>query len=96
MMKSMRTTVDLPEGVLRKVKQLALDTDRKFNDVIVDALLRDLNRHQTDGPKPKLSQLPIAQNGGGLLPGVPMESNAEMQDFMDKIALESGGIEKLR
>lgn len=47
----MRTTVDLPEALLREIKQRAAREGRKLKDVVADLLAASLSPAATSGPE---------------------------------------------
>jgi plasmid stability protein len=46
----MRTTVDLPDDLMRDIKVRAARENRKLKDAITDLLRRGLSRKATEGP----------------------------------------------
>jgi predicted transcriptional regulator len=76
-----RTTVRLPETLMREVKRLAADTDRTITRVIEDALHEALARRASAGRRSR-ARLP-ADGAGGLRPGVDLVDSTSLLDLMD-------------
>jgi hypothetical protein len=77
----MRTTIRLDDDLLREAKAYAAATDRTLTRVIEDALREVLIRRRQAARRPKV-ELPT-DGGGGLQPGVNLDSNAALWDLMD-------------
>ncbi|MDF2780723.1 MAG: transcriptional regulator, CopG family [Geminicoccaceae bacterium] len=77
----MRTTIRLDDDLLREAKAYAAATDRTLTRVIEDALREVLIRRRQAAGRPKV-ELPT-DGGGGLQPGVNLDSNAALWDLMD-------------
>ena len=76
----MRTTVRLPDSLLRQAKRRAADTGKTLTALIEDGLRAILSRPpigETRGP-----DLP-STGAGGLRPGVDLDSSAALYDLMD-------------
>jgi hypothetical protein len=76
----MRTTIDLDDELLRKIKSVAARSGRSMNDVVGDAL-RDLlfrreERSRPERPMPRFK-------GGPPRPGVDVNSWASLLDLED-------------
>ena len=83
MTRRMRTTVRLDDRVFRDAKAHAAKVGRTLGDVFADALrayLGGLGRVR----RRRRVRLPTV-TGNGLQPGVNLDSNAELLDFMDGI-----------
>jgi hypothetical protein len=90
MIEDMRTTVDIPESLLRQAKALANERGERLSDVVTDSLRVTLNGK---GAKPAKEPFRIEPIGtGGLRPGVDLSSNAKMWDLLD----EGVPLDKLR
>lgn len=82
----MRTTVRLPEELLREAKRVAAETDRSLTRVIEDALRAAFARRRTAaGAEPV--DLPT-HAGGGLLAGVDLDDSAALLDLMEGPGLD--------
>lgn len=79
----MRTTITLPDALLRQLKTRASQTGRTLNAVVEDAVRAALLRRNTvDGVPPVV--LPTFR-GNGLRPGVDLDDSAALLDLMDAI-----------
>ncbi|HUP01115.1 MAG TPA: ribbon-helix-helix protein, CopG family [Gemmatimonadota bacterium] len=82
----MRTTVRLPDELMRQIKHLATETDRTFTRVIEDALREVLARHrkrETSDPPIEPAELPTFR-GTGPAPGVDLDDRAALLDLMEE------------
>ena len=78
----MRTTVQLPDDLLKAAKRHAVDTGRTLTAVIEDALRATLaGARAQGGPEPV--DLPT-YGSGGVLPGVDLDDAAALLDLMDE------------
>ncbi len=85
-----RTTVRLPEPLMRDLKRVAAETDRSMAAVIEDAVREHLARSRDVQDEPPVEILTFGR--GGLLPGVDIDRTADLLDRMD----EGQPIDKLR
>jgi Arc/MetJ-type ribon-helix-helix transcriptional regulator len=76
-----RTTVRLPETLMREVKRLAVESDRTITEVIEEAL-RDLLTRRHAEPDQRRVRLPT-DGSGGMRPGVDLADRATFLDIMD-------------
>ena len=76
-----RTTIRLPEDLIRAVKRLAVETDRTMTRVIEDALREALTRRDRP-PDRREVHLPTFP-GGGVRPGVDLDDTAALLDLME-------------
>lgn len=77
----MRTTVRLPDELLKAAKRRAVETGRTLTDVIEDALRAALAREDAEaGGEPV--RLPTF-GSGGTLPGVDLDDTAALLDVME-------------
>ena len=77
----MRTTIRLPDDLLREAKRRAAETHRSLTAVIEDALREALARR----PEPRRQRrvrLPTFA-GDGLLPGAHLEDSADLLELME-------------
>lgn len=77
----MRTTVRLPDDLMRQVKRHAADTGRTMTQVIEDALRAAVGRRATSrehGP----FRFPT-YGKGGVRPGVDLDNSAALLDLME-------------
>jgi hypothetical protein len=76
----MRTTIDLPDDVLREAKERAARSQRSLSEVVVDALRMTFAR--TAEAKRKPVRLKTV-GGSGLQPGVDLDDSAALLDLME-------------
>ena len=79
----MRTTVRLPDDLMRQVKRLAAETDRTLTQVIEDSLREVLARARRPVPSQERFSMPTF-HGTGLAPGVDIDDTAALLDLMDE------------
>jgi hypothetical protein len=79
----MRTTLTIDDALLADFKQIAARTHRSLSGVIQDALREALAARAARGPQAALD-LPVFRGGGGVLPGVDLDSNAALLDLVDE------------
>ncbi|MFL5926550.1 MAG: DUF2191 domain-containing protein [Gaiellaceae bacterium] len=77
----MRTTVDLPEDLLREAKERAAREGRTLSDVLADALRAGFVRPSRETTE--AAELPTF-NGGGLQAGVNLDDSAALLDLMER------------
>jgi hypothetical protein len=77
----MRTTVRLPEDLMKAAKRRAVETGRTLTEVIEDALRAALARGKEAGGHAPV-ELPT-YGSGGVLPGVDLDDTAALLDLMD-------------
>lgn len=78
----MRTTLRLPDDLLRQVKRLAADTDRTMTQVI-EIALRDLLARRPQREKGRRPVRLPTYGSGGLLPGVNLDDSAALLEIME-------------
>jgi hypothetical protein len=78
----MRTTIRLPDDLLRDAKRAAADADRTLTSLIEDALRVALRARTADVDIPDPEPL-ITFGRGGTLPGVDLDDSAALQDLME-------------
>lgn len=76
----MRTTVDLPDELLRRARDRAAAEGTTLTALLADGLHLRLTERD-DRPEPRL--LPRSTAGGGLRPGIDPASNASLLDAAD-------------
>jgi len=77
----MRTTVLLPDELLRRAKKKAAEDGRTLTSMIEEGLKVVLA-----GPKPgpkKKYELPIFESTGGVMPGIDLNNSADLLDKME-------------
>ena len=75
----MRTTIRLNDDLLRQAKRRAAEEGRTFSSLVEDGL-RAVLRPQ----KQTRVKLPLSTAGGGVHPGIDLNSNASLQDLLDE------------
>ena len=82
-----RTTVRLPEDLVRRARRKALAEGRSLTALIQDGLRRVL-ADRTPAARPKRVLPPVSKAAGGLMPGVDLDDTAALQEMED---LEAAG-----
>ena len=85
-----RTTVRLPEDLVRRAKRKAADEGRTLTALIEEGLRQVVNERSSDWIVDRTLP-PVSSASGGLLPGVDLDDSAALQDFED--LREAGRIE---
>lgn len=81
MLLCMRTTVQLPDELMKAAKRHAVDTGRTLTAVIEDALRATL---ALEGSQRSADPVELPTFGaGGVLPGVDLDDAAALLDVMD-------------
>lgn len=80
-MKTVRTTVRLPQEVMRAAKRRALETGRSFTDLLTDALRASLAAPATPDVRERIA-LPT-YGSRGVRPGVDLDDSAALLELMD-------------
>jgi hypothetical protein len=78
----MRTTIRLPDDLLREAKQRAAETGRTLTSLIEDALRAALRRQPTNGAPVEPVRL-TTYGRGGTLSGVDLDDSAALLDRME-------------
>lgn len=78
----MRTTVRLPDDLLRDAKRLAAESDRTLTSLIEDGLRAILRGRPAVAPEPEPVRLETFGRGG-TLPGVDLDDSAALLDRME-------------
>jgi hypothetical protein len=81
----MRTTIRLDDALLAQAKAEALRSGRSLTKVIEDSLRESLGRRARSRMEREEVQLPTF-GGGGLLPGVDLDSSAALLELMEEHA----------
>jgi hypothetical protein len=81
MLSCMRTTVDLPDELLRQARSRAADEGTTLTALLADGLRLRLERDAAPCGIPR--PLPVSRNGGGMQPWVDPRSNASLLDAAD-------------
>ena len=77
-----RTTVRLPEDLVRRAKKKALAEGRSLTALIEDGLRRVLDEA---GPSARRKRIlpPVSSARGGLMPGIDLDDSAALQELED-------------
>ena len=77
----MRTTVRLPDTLMRAAKRRAQETGRTLTQLLEDALRAEL----LQSPKPRRVSEPLpTYRGTGLQPGVDLSDTSAIEDLMSE------------
>jgi predicted DNA binding CopG/RHH family protein len=82
-----RTTVRLPEHLLRRARRQAVAEGRSLTSLIEEGLRRVLNERTPAGRGDRILP-PVSTAMGGLLPGIDLDDSAALQEVDD---LDSAG-----
>jgi Arc/MetJ-type ribon-helix-helix transcriptional regulator len=82
-----RTTVRLPEDLVRRARRKALTEGRSLTALIQEGL-RLVLADRTPAARPKRVLPPVSKATGGLMPGVDLDDTAALQEIED---LEAAG-----
>jgi hypothetical protein len=77
-----RTTVRLPEDLIRRAKRRAAAEGRTLTALIEDGLRQVVNQ-KSSGRAAERTPPPVSSASGGLQPGVDLEDSAELQGLED-------------
>lgn len=77
----MRTTVDLPDELLRQARSRATEEGSTLTALLADGLRLRLERETTPSGTPR--RVPVSRNHGGLQPWIDPASNASLLDAAD-------------
>ena len=77
-----RTTVRLPEDLVRRAKKKALAEERSLTALIEDGLRKVLDEL---GPPTRRKRIlpPVSSAKGGLMPGIDLDDSAALQELED-------------
>jgi hypothetical protein len=79
----MRTSIDIDDGLLRRAKELAAQTDRTLRNVIEDALRESFGRAaRQENSEPV--RLAVSSQPLGLCPGVDLDDSAALRELMEQ------------
>lgn len=77
-----RTTVRLPDDLIRRAKHKAAAEGRSLTALIEDGLRRVLNEEKATG-KTRRVLPPVSKATGGLMPGIDLSDSAALQEMDD-------------
>lgn len=81
MLFAMRTTVDLPDELLRQARRRAAEEETTLTTLLADGLRLRLEREEASRRSPR--RLPVSRMGGGMRAGIDPTSNASLLDAAD-------------
>ena len=79
----MKTTVELPEGLLLEAKRKALETRTTLREIMERALRREL-RQTRSRPSRRPRRIRWVTSPGGLPPGLDVSDRSKMWEWMQK------------
>jgi hypothetical protein len=77
-----RTTVRLPDDLIRRAKRKAAAEGRTLTSLIEDGLRRVLNERAAAGKAGRILP-PVSKATGGLMPGIDLNDTAALQEMED-------------
>jgi hypothetical protein len=77
-----RTTVRLPDDLIRRAKRKAAAEGRSLTSLIEDGLRRVLNERASSGKADRVLP-PVSTATGGLMPGIDLNDSAALQEIED-------------
>jgi hypothetical protein len=78
-----RTTVRLPEDIVRRAKRKAAVEGRTLTSLIEDGLRRVLSERGQTGKGTRILP-PVSAATGGLMPGIDLNETAALQEMEDR------------
>ena len=81
-----RTTVRLPDDLIRRARTKALEEGRSLTALIEEGLRRVLNE-RPQGSSARQVSLPVSSARGGLMPGIDLNDTAALQEMDDLDAI---------
>lgn len=76
----MRTTITIDDALLAEAKVIAARSGRTLNAVVEDALRVAIAQRRAASKRPRVS---LPTFSGRLQPGVNLDSNSDLLDFME-------------
>lgn len=80
----MKTTLDLPEDLMRAVKMRAVEENRKLKDIITDLLRRGLSQESGVPPARRRVRLPLVQCAHAATPDQEMTPERVADILLDE------------
>jgi hypothetical protein len=77
----MRTTIRLPESLLRRARKKAAEEGRTLTSLLEEGLKTVLA--ESKPAKRKRVRLPVSRARGGTLPGVDLNRSSDLLDLME-------------
>lgn len=78
-----RTTVRLPDDLIRQAKRKATAEGRSLTSLIEEGLRRVLNERAPTGRARRVVP-PVSEATGGLMPGIDLDDSAALQEIADQ------------
>ncbi len=78
-----RTTIRLPEELVRRAKIMAASEGRSFTALIEESLRRALDDRQRSSREPPRVLPPVSPVIGALAPGIDLDNSAVLQEMDD-------------
>lgn len=82
--RTIRTTVRLPDGLLRQAKAEAARRHKTLTSLLEEGLRLALATERESAKRKKIV-LPVSRRKGGVLPGVDLSKSAELLDIMEGV-----------
>jgi hypothetical protein len=82
-----RTTVRLPEELLRRAKRKAAAEGRTLTSLIEDGLRLLMSEHRQKAKRPR-GPVPVSSATGGPTPGIDISDSAALQEMEDREYIE--------
>jgi hypothetical protein len=79
---SERTTVRLPEDLVRRAKRKAAAEGRTLTSLIEDGLRLVVGENRKPQKRPR-APIPVSKATGGLMPGIDISDSAAIQEMED-------------
>jgi hypothetical protein len=79
----MRTTINLPDELIRQAKRAALEADTTLTEIFADALRESLDKRRRKTVKKDFKL--ITYGKGGVQPGVDLDDTSALLDLMDGV-----------
>jgi hypothetical protein len=80
---SERTTVRLPDDLIRRAKAKAAKEGRSLTALIEDGLRRVISE-RSPGDRSNRTLPPVSSATGGVMPGIDLDDSAALQDLEDR------------
>jgi len=78
----MKTTIRLPDDLLRKAKKKAAEQGRTLTSLVEEGLKIVLAESRT--LRRTRVHLPVSKSTGGTLPGVDLNRSSDLEDFIEQ------------
>ncbi len=92
----MRTSVHIPDDLLKRAKQKAAAEGRTLTSLIEEGLRTVLSDTGRENRRRNRVDLIVSSVSDGVQPGVDLTSHSTLQELMDEDVVREAGIVKLR